>query len=186
LAVTILALIFTINSMEQGTIVPDPPKYDRRYEVYHGKKQNSSHRNHNLKISTWLIHACSRPLPLVELAYQNKLPNCPGKSSVGLIVTYPPRGSTPPHRHGGASVCAYVIAGTVLSKMNDEPTRVFEQGGSWFEAPGCHHRVSDNYSTTEQAKLLATLIVDTEVVEKGGLAALVVYDDEYKDVAVKT
>jgi hypothetical protein len=28
--------------------------------------------------------------------------------------------------------------------------------------------------------------VDTEVVEKGGLAALVVYDDEYKDVAVKT
>jgi quercetin dioxygenase-like cupin family protein len=139
----------------------------------------------HLKTSTLLTHAGSRPLPKVELAYQNKLPNCPGKSSVGLLVTYPPNGSTPPHRHAGASVSAYVIEGAVLNKMNDGPTQVFEQGGSWFEAPGCHHRVSDNYSATEGAKLLATLIVDTEVVEKGGIAALVEYDEEYKDIAHK-
>jgi hypothetical protein len=69
--------------------------------------------------------------------------------------------------------------------MNDEPTRVVEQGGSWFEAPGCHHKVSENYSAVESAKLLATLIVDTEVVEKGGVAALVVYDDEYRDIGLK-
>lgn len=58
-------------------------------------------------------------------------------------------------------------------------------GGSWFEAPGCHHKISENESSTEFAKLLATMIVDTEVVEKGGVAALVVYDDEYKDVGRK-
>lgn len=70
--------------------------------------------------------------------------------------------------------------------MNDEPTHMVEQGGSWFEAPGCHHKVSENDSYTESAKLLATMIVDTEVVEKGGAAALVVYDDEYKDIGVKS
>jgi quercetin dioxygenase-like cupin family protein len=111
--------------------------------------------------------------------------HCPRKSSVGLLVAYPPRGSTPPHCHAGASVSTFVIEGTVLNKMRNEPTQVFEQGGSWFEALGCHHRVSDNYSATESAKLLATLIVDTEVVEKGEIAALVVYDEEYRDISHK-
>ncbi|KAL5093686.1 hypothetical protein Trisim1_010416 [Trichoderma cf. simile WF8] len=140
--------------MGESKIVPDPPEYDR-----------------------------SRPLPTVELIYQNKLPNCPGKSSVGLRVTYPPNGSTPPHRHAGASVSAFVIKGTVLSKMNDGPTEVFQEGESWFEAPGCHHKVSDNHSLTDSATLFATLVVDTEVVEKGGVAALVEYDEEYRNIS---
>ncbi|KAJ6442406.1 cupin domain-containingprotein [Purpureocillium lavendulum] len=118
----------------------------------------------------------------MEVAYQNKLPNCPGKTCIGLLVTFPPNCSTPPHRHAGAAASAYVLAGTLLNKMNNEPTRVFEKGGTWFEAPGCHHKVSDNYSTTESATLLATLVVDTEVIEKGGVAALVEFDEEYRDI----
>ncbi|PNP45042.1 hypothetical protein TGAMA5MH_03091 [Trichoderma gamsii] len=173
--------------MEQGKIVPDPPKYDRRYvlNASRAKELNTTLLLAAPSDDTRLIYTGSRPLPTVELVYQNQLPNCPGKSSVGLLVTYPPRGSTPPHRHGGASVCAFVVEGTVLTKMNDGPTRMVEQGGSWFEAPGCHHKVSENDSATEFAKLLATMIVDTDVVEKGGVAALVVYDDEYKDVGLK-
>jgi hypothetical protein len=34
---------------------------------------------------------------------------------------------------------------------------------SWFEAPGCHHRISDNASKTEAATLIATMVTDTEV-----------------------
>lgn len=64
--------------------------------------------------------------------------------------------------------------------MNDGPTKVFEKGGTWFEAPGCHHKVSDNYSATEEAKLLATFVIDSEVVEKGGVEALVEIDEEYR------
>jgi hypothetical protein len=64
--------------------------------------------------------------------------------------------------------------------MNKEPTVIFKKGESFFEAPGCHHKVSDNYSTTEQAKILATLVVDHEVVDEGGIEALVVIDDEYR------
>ena len=75
-----------------------------------------------------------------------------------------------------------VLEGAVLNKMNNEPTRVFTPGGSFFEAPKCHHKVSDNYSTTESAVILANLVVDTEVVEVGGLAALIVFDEEYGDI----
>lgn len=75
-----------------------------------------------------------------------------------------------------------VLEGAVLNRMNDEPTRVFTKGGSFFEAPRCHHKVSDNYSTTESAVILATLVVDTEVVERGGIAALTVFDEEYRDI----
>lgn len=101
---------------------------------------------------------------------------------MGLLVDFPPDASTPPHTHGGAAISVFVIKGTVLNKMNDGPTRVIPAGGSWFEAPGCHHRTSDNYSTTEPAQILATMVVDTKVVEEGGMAALVVLDPEYADI----
>lgn len=52
-------------------------------------------------------------------------------------------------------------------------------GGTFFEAPGCHHVTSDNFSTTEPAQIIATMVVDTKIVEEGGVAALVVIDPEY-------
>ena len=81
-------------------------------------------------------------------------------------------------------MAAYVIQGTLVNKMNDEPTKVIEQGGTWYEAPGCHHKTSDNHSTTEPAKLLATMVVDTKVMEEGDLGALVILDEEFRDVKI--
>ncbi|KAJ5949822.1 RmlC-like cupin domain-containing protein [Penicillium verhagenii] len=122
----------------------------------------------------------SRPRPDIHLAYQYKLSNCPGKSIVGLHVTFPPNGSTPPHRHGGCSVSAYVVSGTLLNKMNDSPMKVINTGGTWYEAPGCHHRISDNASKTESAVLIATMILDTDVLERDGMDALIQIDEEYR------
>ncbi|KAI0183830.1 RmlC-like cupin domain-containing protein [Xylaria flabelliformis] len=124
----------------------------------------------------------SRPLPSLEVVFQNKLGNAPGKTILGMVVTFPPNASTPPHRHGGTSVTAYVLEGTLLNKMNNDPTQVISAGGTWYEAPGCHHKISDNHSKTEQAKLLATFIVDTQVLEEQGMSALLQVDEEYKDV----
>ena len=129
-----------------------------------------------------LILMFSRPLPSVDLAYHYKLPNCPGKSSIGVIANFPPNSSTPPHRHAGASVSVLVLEGQVINKMNDGPTQVLAKGESFFEAPGCHHRVSDNYSATEPAKILATFVIDDSVVENGGYGALTVIDEEFADV----
>lgn len=118
--------------------------------------------------------------------FQYKLVNCPGKSVVGVLVKFAPNGASPPHRHGDASVAAYLLEGTVLNKMNDDPTKVIEAGGSWYEAPGCHHKISANTSTTEKATILATFVVDTQVVEEQGMAALVQVDEEYRDLKVAT
>ncbi|KAH8804376.1 choline dehydrogenase [Xylogone sp. PMI_703] len=126
--------------------------------------------------------ASPRPLPTLVPVFNYKLANCPGKSSIGLLVKFPPDGASPPHRHGGAAISVYVLEGTVLNKMNNDPTYVIEVGGTFHEAPGCHHRVSQNYSKSEPATILATMVVDTHVVEEGGYAALIKVDEEYRDI----
>ena len=98
-----------------------------------------------------------------------------------MLVTFPPNASTPPHRHGGASLTGYVVKGTSYNKMNDQPTMVVRTGDSWYEAPGCYHRVSDNASKTEELVLLATFVLDSEVLEREGPAALVQIDEEWKE-----
>ena len=99
---------------------------------------------------------------------------------VALQVTFPPNASTPPHTHAGAFVAVVVTKGSVLNKMNNDPMKIFHAGESFHEMPGCHHKISDNASTTEEAVILATLVVDTEVLDKGGVEALVVIDEEYR------
>lgn len=98
-----------------------------------------------------------------------------------MLVTFPPNASTPPHRHGGATLTGYVIKGSTLNKMNDQPTRVMRTGDSWYEAPGCYHRVSDNASKSEELVLLATFIVESETLQKEGPAALVQIDEEWRE-----
>lgn len=119
-------------------------------------------------------------MPGLELISHYPLKNCPGKSIIGLLVNFPPNGSTPPHRHGTASVSAYVVSGTVLNKMNNDPMKVIEAKGSWYEAPGCHHRISDNASKTEPATLFASMVLDTEEYERDGMGALIQIDEEYR------
>ncbi|KAJ5145894.1 cupin domain protein [Penicillium bovifimosum] len=125
------------------------------------------------------------PFGTTTVAYQYKLVNCPGKTIVGMLVEYPPNAATPPHRHGGASVSAYVISGSVLVKMNDDPMRIIEQGGSWYEAPGCHHRISANASPTEPATFFVTFVIDSETLEREGPSVLVQIDAEYVDIVAQ-
>jgi quercetin dioxygenase-like cupin family protein len=99
----------------------------------------------------------------VTVAADKPIPNLPGKRLVSHIVDYPPGASSVPHRHGSAFVYAYVLSGAVRSQVDDEPVRVYRPGETWFENPGSYHRVSENASATEPARLLAVLIVDAGV-----------------------
>ncbi|KAH8590648.1 hypothetical protein B0O99DRAFT_691429 [Bisporella sp. PMI_857] len=129
----------------------------------------------------------SRPMPDVQLLYTREIPNAPGKSMVGILVTFAPGTSTPPHTHAGAFIAVAVLQGAVFNKMNDDPLKVFKKGESFFENPGCHHVVSDNFDRGvgiaggkgETAVILATMVVDTKTAE-AGLEALVVIDEEYR------
>jgi quercetin dioxygenase-like cupin family protein len=94
--------------------------------------------------------------------FQHAIPNIPGKSLIAVVVDYPPGGASVPHTHAKSSfIYAYVLAGNIESKVNDEPTRVYKAGESFFEVPGASHTISRNASTAEPAKLLAVFVVDT-------------------------
>ena len=79
-----------------------------------------------------------------------------------MEVVYPPGGSSVPHVHAKtAFIYAYVVSGSIESKVNDGELRVFRAGESWSEPPGASHPVSRNASKTKPAKLLAVFVVDT-------------------------
>lgn len=127
----------------------------------------------------------SRPFPDIAALYNNTIPNCPGKSIVALHVAWPPNSSVPPHTHAGAFVSVNVISGYVLSKMNNDLMKIYGPGETFTENPGCRHRISDNASATEPATFVATMVVDTKVVEESGIKGLVVIDEEYRAMVLE-
>lgn len=62
---------------------------------------------------------------------------------------------------------------------------IFGPGETFKENPGCRHRISDNASATEPAVIIATLFVDTKVVDEGGIESLVVIDEEYREMVIE-
>jgi quercetin dioxygenase-like cupin family protein len=98
----------------------------------------------------------------VKPAFNQQIPNIPGKSIVAVTVEYAPGGKTPAHHHAGSAfVTAYVLSGAIRSQVDDGPVQVFHAGESWSEKPGARHAISENASATEPAKLLAVFVVDT-------------------------
>jgi quercetin dioxygenase-like cupin family protein len=94
--------------------------------------------------------------------FEQAIPNVPGKSLVAVVVDYPPGAASVPHTHAkSAFIYAYVVSGSIESKVNDGPTRIYKAGESWSETPGATHSISRNASKTEPAKLLAVFVVDT-------------------------
>ena len=99
----------------------------------------------------------------VKPAFSHAIPNIPGKSLVSVVVSYAPGGNSPAHHHAGSAfIYAYVLSGAIRSQVDDGPVRIYRAGESFFEAPGAHHRVSENASATKPAKLLAVFVVDTD------------------------
>jgi quercetin dioxygenase-like cupin family protein len=53
-----------------------------------------------------------------------------------------------------------VLSGAIRSQVDDGPDKVYRAGESFFETPGAYHRISENASTTEPARLLAVFVLD--------------------------
>jgi quercetin dioxygenase-like cupin family protein len=95
--------------------------------------------------------------------FEQAIPNIPGKSLIAVVVDYPPGGASIPHVHAKSSfIYAYVISGSIESKVNDGATQIYQAGQSWSEPPGASHPISRNASKTKPAKLLAVFVVDTD------------------------
>jgi quercetin dioxygenase-like cupin family protein len=97
------------------------------------------------------------------LVYDQALPNAPGKSIRYVLVEYAPGGRSPAHLHPkSAFVYATVLEGSIRSQVNDGPVKTYHAGESFAEFPGDRHKVSENASATQPARLLAVFIVDTK------------------------
>ena len=104
----------------------------------------------------------SRDESKVTVVFDHALPNVPGKSIKGVLVEYPPGGSSPAHTHPhSAFIYATVLEGAIRSGVNGGPVKVYHVGDNFYEEPGSHHDVSANASQTEPARLLAVFVVDS-------------------------
>ena len=105
----------------------------------------------------------AQELEQVKPVFEHAIPNIAGKSLIALVVTYPPGGKSPSHRHAkSAFIYAHVLSGAIRSQVDDEPAKVYRVGEGFYEVPGSHHRVSENASDREPASLLAVFVVDSK------------------------
>jgi quercetin dioxygenase-like cupin family protein len=93
-------------------------------------------------------------------AFRTAIANVKGKTMTGIIVDFKPGAVVPPHRHGDAFVVAYILSGSVRSKVDEGEARVYREGESWTEAPGAHHAMAENASKTEPAKVFVIFVAD--------------------------
>jgi quercetin dioxygenase-like cupin family protein len=108
-----------------------------------------------------LAHAQDAPRSSSAPAFKSAIPNIPGKNLIAVVVEYPPGAKSPSHHHAASAfIYAHVISGSVRSQVDDQPVKVYRAGEGWSENPGAHHRVSENASATEPAKLLAVFVLD--------------------------
>ena len=92
-----------------------------------------------------------------RIVIRQPLPGDPQREVTLVEIMYRPGAGSPPHVHD-EGVMAFVVAGSVASKVGDGPEHLFHAGEAWWEPPGAIHRVSRNASSSEEARLLAIYI----------------------------
>ena len=82
-----------------------------------------------------------------------------GKDSDVTVVevTIDPGKAGLPHRHPGPGF-VYVIEGEYELGIDDQPTKIFKAGETFYEPTGCLHRVSSNPSTNDRTRLIAFVL----------------------------
>jgi quercetin dioxygenase-like cupin family protein len=91
---------------------------------------------------------------------EQSLPGDPPREITLVEVNYPPGTGSPAHQHANG-VMAFVVSGSITSKVGDAPEQTYRAGEAWWEPVGAIHRVSRNASATEPATLLAIYIAPT-------------------------
>jgi quercetin dioxygenase-like cupin family protein len=72
-------------------------------------------------------------------------------------VTLEPGQAGKPHRHTGP-VIGYVLEGEYEWAIDDQPSKVFNAGETFYEPTGCLHRVSKNPAAKGNTRVLAVVL----------------------------
>jgi len=88
----------------------------------------------------------------------------PAMDGANLMVTvqeleYVPGGTSEAHRHNGCTF-VYVLAGEILTQIDDGPVKTYKPGEMFYEPPLHLHAVSKNASSTESAKFLVFRVIE--------------------------
>jgi len=122
----------------------------------------------SIAIALVTMPGLTRSQEQVKPVFDHAIPNIKGKSMVAVVVTYHPGAKSMSHRHAGSAfIYAYVLSGSIRSKVDDQPAKVYRTGEAFYEDPGSHHVISENASQSEPASLLAVFVVDSS--ERGRL-----------------
>lgn len=91
--------------------------------------------------------------------FKHELPNVSldGWEVTVSQVDYAPGRVGRAHRHAGF-VLAYVLEGSIVTKISGQPETTYNVGQMFYEPPGSTHEVSKNASETQPAKLLALIL----------------------------
>jgi quercetin dioxygenase-like cupin family protein len=87
---------------------------------------------------------------------KEKLDGKDAKVSV-VEVTIEPGKSGLPHRHPGPGF-VYVAEGEYELGIDDQPTKIFKAGETFYEPTGCLHRVSKNPAAKGRTRLIAFVL----------------------------
>ncbi|HEY6946184.1 MAG TPA: cupin domain-containing protein [Candidatus Acidoferrum sp.] len=94
----------------------------------------------------------------VDLVFRHDLPNLTMDDWEVTVsaVDYAPGRVGKVHHHAGF-VLAYVLEGSIVTKISGQEERTYKPGEMFFEPPGSTHEVGRNPSETQPAKLLALI-----------------------------
>jgi quercetin dioxygenase-like cupin family protein len=107
--------------------------------------------------STHAAEQATSTAPTRREVIKQELPGEPRRDIILIEVTYPPGTGSPPHLHANG-VMAFVVSGTIVSRVGDGPEQTFHVGDAWWKPLGAIHRVSRNASASEPATLLAIYV----------------------------
>jgi quercetin dioxygenase-like cupin family protein len=93
------------------------------------------------------------------IAEQNIVEKLDGKDAkvTFVEVTIEPGQAGAPHRHPGPGF-VYVLEGEYELGIDDQPTKVFKAGETFYEPTGRLHRVSKNPSAKGKTRLIAVVV----------------------------
>ena len=93
------------------------------------------------------------------ISAQNIKEKLDGKDAAATIVevTIEPGKQGLSHRHPGPGL-VYVLEGEYELGIDDQPTKIFKAGETFYEPTGCLHRVSRNPATKGRTRLIAVIL----------------------------
>jgi quercetin dioxygenase-like cupin family protein len=87
---------------------------------------------------------------------KEKLDGKEAKATVVEVIIEPGKSGLP-HRHPGPGL-VYVAEGQYELGIDDQPTKIFKAGETFYEPTGCLHRVSKNPAAKGRTRLIAFVL----------------------------